>query len=209
MNTNYNELKEKAHSNAVNHGFWKDRQSNEHCLMLIITEISELVEADRKSIMARKLKFEKALSYESYLSNLSIYGYDTEEKAKQYMSYDDWKRQTFNHDCFRENIKDSFEDEFADIAIRLFDLAGALGVDFDKMQPCRYYRAYDKFSFTENAFALCKGLCRNTISIERRIQFGLHYVEKWTQFLGIDLAWHINMKMQYNENRPTLHGKKY
>lgn len=45
---NYKELKEKAHSNAMNHGFWKEKQSNEHCLMLVITEVAELVEADRK-----------------------------------------------------------------------------------------------------------------------------------------------------------------
>lgn len=45
---NYNELKEKAHSNAVKHGFWKEKWSNEHCLMLVITEVAELVEADRK-----------------------------------------------------------------------------------------------------------------------------------------------------------------
>ena len=96
-----------------------------------------------------------------------------------------------------------------DVAIRLFDLAGALGIDFEKMKPCRYYRAFDKFSFTENAFALCKGLSRDVIGIEKRIQFGLHYVEKWIQFLGIDLAWHIKQKMKYNESRPSLHNKKY
>lgn len=37
---NFNELANKAHTNAVNHGFWKERWSNEHCLMLIITEHS-------------------------------------------------------------------------------------------------------------------------------------------------------------------------
>lgn len=206
---NYNELKEKAHSNAVKHGFWENRLSNEHCLMLVITEVGELVEADRKGITARKLKFEKALSYGSYLRTLAIYGYDTKEKAEQYMLYDDWKRQKFNHDCFRENIKDSFEDEFADVAIRLLDLAGALGVDFDKMKPCRYYRAYNKFSFTENAFGLVKGLSRDVISIEKRIQFGLVYVTNWAHSLGVDLAWYIEQKMMYNESRPPLHGKKY
>ncbi len=82
--------------------------------------------------------------------------------------------------------------------------------DFDfHVQPCRYFRAYDKFSFTENAFALCKGLSRDVIGVEKRIQFGLHYVENWTKTLGIDLSWHIKQKMRYNENRQILHGKKY
>lgn len=46
---NFNELANKAHSNAVKHGFWEKRLSNEHCLMLVITEIGELVEADRSN----------------------------------------------------------------------------------------------------------------------------------------------------------------
>lgn len=46
---NYNEMTERAHSNAVKHGFWDKKQSNEHCLMLVITEIAEMVEADRKN----------------------------------------------------------------------------------------------------------------------------------------------------------------
>ena len=46
---NYNEMTERAHSNAVKHGFWDEKQSNEHCLMLVITEIAEMVEADRKN----------------------------------------------------------------------------------------------------------------------------------------------------------------
>ena len=45
---NFNELADKAHSNAVNHGFGDEKWSNEHCLMLVITEIGEMVEAHRK-----------------------------------------------------------------------------------------------------------------------------------------------------------------
>ena len=44
---NYNKLAEEAHENAVKHGFWENKVSNEHCLMLIITEIAEMVEAHR------------------------------------------------------------------------------------------------------------------------------------------------------------------
>lgn len=186
---NYNELKEKAHSNAVNHGFWDERHSNEHCLMLVITEVAELVEADRKG---------------KHPIDLTLHN----EACKAYSGNANWERIGFAN-SFAKSLKDTVEDEFADIAIRLCDLAGALGVDFDKMQPCRYFRAYDKFSFTENAFALCKGLSRDVIAIEKRIQFGLHYVENWTKTLRIDLSWHIKQKMKYNESRPSMHGKKY
>ena len=33
--------------------------------------------------------------------------------------------------AFEKEIKDTFEDEIADAAIRIFDLAGGLGIDLD------------------------------------------------------------------------------
>lgn len=191
---NYNELSNKAHSNAVKHGFWKKRLSNEHCLMLVITEIGELVEADRSNKRRAKVDwFNKKMK-----TSIICRGLDPNiSKERGYEV------------AYNETIKGSIEEEFADIAIRLFDLAGALGIDFDKMNPCRYYRAFDKFSFTENAFALCKGLSRDVIGIEKRIQFGIEYVKKWAESLNVDLTWHIEQKMKYNENRPIMHDKKY
>ena len=109
---NYNEMTERAHSNAVKHGFWDKKQSNEHCLMLVITEIAEMVEADRKNDKAGV-------------------------GAKLLMRQDMEKGEMFD-DVFESHVKNTVEDEFADTAIRLFDLAGALGIDFDKLKPCRY-----------------------------------------------------------------------
>lgn len=42
---NLQELSKRAHENAVNHGFWREKHSNEHCLMLICTEVAELAGA--------------------------------------------------------------------------------------------------------------------------------------------------------------------
>ena len=173
---NYNKLAEEAHENAVKHGFWETKVSNEHCLMLVITEIAEMVEAHRVSRKASTAAYNEMLN-------------------KQI--------------GFEKFIKNTMEDEMADIVIGLADLAGELGVNFDKMLPCRYYRAYSKFSFTENAFALSKGLCRDGIGIEKRIQFGLEYVTKWAKSINVDLDWHIGEKMKYNATRPPKHGKAY
>ena len=191
---NYNELAEKAHSNAVKHGFWDKKFNNEHYLMLIISEVGEMVNADRKNRYADKA---------TYCHRMEA------RKDLKYPPDTDIYRSYLPERLFKDYIKNSVEDEMADIAIRLLDLAGALGIDFDKMKPCRYYRAFDKFSFTENAFALCKGLARDVIGIEKRIQFGLEYVRKWSEHLKIDLSWHINEKMKFNENRPEKHGKQY
>lgn len=186
---NYNEMTERAHSNAVKHGFWDKKHSNEHCLMLVITEIAEMVEADRCGKHPFEPKHHK-------------------DACMRLVGNVQWDKIGFDN-SFVAHIKDTVEDEMADVAIRLFDLAGALGIDFDKMNPCRYYRAFAKFSFTENAFALCKGLSRDVIGIEKRIQFGIFYIREWAKSLDIDLDWHIAQKMRYNENRPIRHNKRY
>lgn len=181
-----NEFAYKAHKNAQEKGFWQERLSNEHCLMLVVTEIAECVEADRKNDRA------------------NLIGFDTGWKnAYKGVVRDDWFLEIFR------NLKGSLEDEMADVAIRLADLAGALGLDFDKMKPCNYHRAFDKFTFTENAFALTKGLSRDKIGIERRILFGLDYIFNWASSMGIDLWFFIEHKMRYNSLRPVLHGKRY
>ena len=172
----YKELSQKAHENAVGHGFWEKDWSNEHCLMLIIGEVSEMVEAHRVSRKANTT------------------------------AYNDIPSKEIGYERF---IKNTLEDEMADIVIRLADLAGALGINFDKMLPCRYYRAYSKFSFTENAFVLSKGLCRDGIGIEKRIQFGLDFVTKWAQELNIELPFFVAQKMRYNVMRPYRNGKQY
>ena len=173
---NYNELAKQAHDNSLKHGWWEKHLSNEHCLMLVIMEVAESVEADRERRNADTKAF-------NLMPNKQI--------------------------GFEKCIKNCVEDKLADVAIRLFDLAGALGLDFDKMNPCRYHRAFDRFTFTENAFALCKGLGRDTIAVEKRILFGLDYVHGWAKALNVDLPFFIREKMRYNVMRPYKHGKEY
>lgn len=74
--------------------------------MLVITEIAEMVEADRKR-------------------NKAGVG------AKLIIKQDMGKGKAFE-DAFEAIVKNTVEDEMADVAIRLFDLAGALGIDFEK-----------------------------------------------------------------------------
>lgn len=171
-------LSEKAHANAVAHGFWESPNSVEHCLMLVVTEIAEMVEADRHRRHADRSLYALAKS-----ENLA--------------------------DAFKLHIKDTVEDEMADTVIRLADLAGHLQINFAKLNPCRYYRVFSRFTFSENSFALVKGLTRGNIAIEKRIQFALDYVEAFARTLCIPIEWHIREKMKYNETRPAKHGKAY
>lgn len=190
---NLNKLSQEIHENAVNHGFWEDKPTIEHCLMLVVTEIAEMVEADRKGNSINIAQERRPDGRNTLHDNFR----QVVENAGDFNT------------TFEALIKNTVEDEMADVAIRLLDLAGSLGMDFDKMAEMRYHRSFDRFTFTENAFALTKGLCRETISIFKRIHFGLFYVEQWAKSRDIMLQWHIRQKMRYNAARPNKHGKKY
>lgn len=73
-------------------------------LMLIVSELSEALEASRKDRKA------------------DIDGFEHDQSVSS--SY-------FKED-FERNIKDSFEDEMADATIRICDLAGWLGIDLQR-----------------------------------------------------------------------------
>ena len=45
---NLNKLRDRAYKTACEHGFHDEELSNEHCLCLVISELMEAVEADRK-----------------------------------------------------------------------------------------------------------------------------------------------------------------
>jgi hypothetical protein len=35
------------------------------------------------------------------------------------------------------------------------------------------------------------------------------YIDNWATHHGINLDWHIEQKMKYNQGREAMHGKKY
>ena len=101
--TNLNEISKQFHERAKQKGFWDDKREIGTLLMLVVSELSEALEADRKNMHC---------------------DFDTFDK----MNRNDIQ---FNQ-AFYANIKDSFEDEIADTFIRLFDLVGFLGIDIDR-----------------------------------------------------------------------------
>jgi NTP pyrophosphatase (non-canonical NTP hydrolase) len=108
---------EKAHSMAKQKGFWEEEKRNiPQALLLIISEVSEATEALRKDHYADQDVVE-SLSHDLELDRT-----DEEFLLKAI----NWKT------SFEQGVKSSFEDEIADVAIRLFDLCGGLGVDLEK-----------------------------------------------------------------------------
>lgn len=103
-----NELKDKAYKTACKHDFHDEELSNEHYLCLVISELIEAVEADRKGRLGKKCKSRFEMDYNRYPALV--------EEEKRFKC------------SFEKNVKDSLPDELADAAIRLLDLAGYRGI---------------------------------------------------------------------------------
>lgn len=104
---NLNELAKEIYEANKKKGFHDKEYSNEHYLMLVITELSEAVEADRKEKKADLNRLESWLK---------------EDKE-------------FFTEPFVWFIKDTVADELADAIIRLLDLAGLRGVHVVYEEP--------------------------------------------------------------------------
>jgi len=101
-----NELGKQIHENAVSKGFYEDKKNIGEMLCLIHSEVSEALEADRKNI-------------------------HTKTKANIFV-VNGWTSDSYFKDSFIKNVKDSFEDELADIMIRVMDLATFKGINLEE-----------------------------------------------------------------------------
>lgn len=186
------ELIERAYTCACVHGFHDEEKSVEHWMMLALSEVGEIVEADRKNIHADFAGFEKSL------------GLALSER-------------------FKKHVKDSVEDEMADVCIRLYDLCGIKGIEPVVFYEDKYVKAMrDTFkelmgdkSLCERCYSLSAILCRAENGNIREdelpsiIGAALCFVWCMAEDMGIDLLRHIELKMSYNESREKRHGKKY
>lgn len=80
---NLQELAKDIHENNVEKGFWETKWSNEHCLCLVISELMEAVEADRK-MKYFNVNYE-LLEYNKLAFNTYIKGTLQEELADAYI----------------------------------------------------------------------------------------------------------------------------
>lgn len=184
---NLNELRDKAYQCAVSHGWHEKDLSDEHFLCLVISELMEAVEADRKG------KHSKIGMFKEWQGN-SI---PLTEETRQ---------ERFKED-FEAYIKDSVEDELADACIRLLDLAGLRGYDLDSFDyEGRDTEDYSDMTFTESMFRICVYVTDNFYRDELYIL--LNEIFAFCRDRNIDIFWHIKQKMKYNELRPYKHGDK-
>ena len=187
METDLNKLRDRAYSIAKAHGFHEKEQSDETYLMLIITEISEAVNADRKNHHADIETFKDWIACDHINAHSDSYS-----------------------NVFNKTIKDSVEDELADVAIRILDLSGLINVDLSNNRPSIFhYVVSEKKSLCENCYNIVMNITNYRGSIFGMLNDVIRQVIELAKFYSIDLFKFIDLKMKYNELRPYKNGKEY
>lgn len=195
-NINLNELRNRAYKTACEHGFHDKELSNEHCLCLIVGELMEAVEADRKGRLGKKCKSRFEMDYNRYPALV--------EEEKRFKC------------SFKKNVKDTLPDELSDAVIRLLDLAGLRNISIDDFSGEMIYEATESCNnetFTESIYAISTIPIRCEYEydslLENQLNSMLLAIFGFAKHLNIDLIWHVEQKMRYNELRPKLNGKRY
>nr|WP_297167555.1 hypothetical protein [uncultured Dysgonomonas sp.] len=185
---NLNTLAKEVYEANKLKGFHDKEHSNETLLMLVITELSEAVEADRKGKRADIKRFNE---------------YDND-------NYHDWLQGEPNgfNENFSQNIKDTIEDELADSVIRLLDLAGLRKVKIDEDV---FHRKIDfsKMNFSESILEIIDWFIISNKSSISSLVNKVYMIEDLCTQMSIDLWLHVELKLKYNQLRPYKHGKEY
>lgn len=189
-NINNEQLKQWAkqiYDIACAHGWHEESKPNELLMALVLSEVAEAIEADRKDRRVTEKQLE---------SFIAITTSDENYKATDLI----FKA------SFENFIKGTLEEELADVVIRLLDY---INMRWENNYDWDYSPSdFDiPDSFPVAAWKLVKNILeRGSMNVRDSIQ----YVLEWSEKLGINISQFIEWKMKYNSLRSYKHGgKKY
>ena len=193
-----NKLKEEAYQTAVDHGWYEQKRSITHHIMMVVTELGEAINADRSRKYAERVMFEEMIELDYPFS------FDVHWAA-----------------CFEQYIKDSVEDELADAVIRLLTILGGKGVTIPE-------DSFSEEGLANGVDAANDSIAKHNNSVEPTLPEELivivtslmnpedtlieavYFLMAIAMRRNIDINWYVVQKMKYNKLRPYMHGdKKY
>lgn len=172
---------------ACAHGWHEESKPDGLWMALVLSEVAEAIEADRKNRRVTEESLEKFIAVTTESD-----GY----KVSDLM----WKT------AFEQYIKGSLEEEIADVIIRLLDFINMRwGDKYDWWYSPSNFRIPDDFAVA--SWHLVKEIL-NTGSMN--VRDAIQYALEWSEKLNINISQFIEWKMKYNSLRSYKHGgKKY
>jgi hypothetical protein len=203
MNTiDLTELIPRCHEASKANGWWEPRPNAGQQLMLVVSELSEALEADRNGDGKR--------------DGLQAYANAVAFKKSKGFHLD----QAFFPEDFKGLVKDSVGDELADAYIRLCDFAGGFEISNTDwlMGRLNWWRGLSggmALALPGNFGASLLLISGFVIKIQGEagdppsmLCAALFAIEALCAREGIDLATHIDLKLQFNATRGQKHGGK-
>ena len=175
----WQKLSMRIHKDSVSKGFWDEDHPLNHCFMLVVCELCEAIEANRKGRYAKKI-----VAIDQLYDHAFPVAYET-------------------------HIKGSVEEELADTAMRLLDVIARMGwVIDDIVRPsCVSFSHYGSFPLL--CYSITEDLVCREFGDRYAVLWALYKVLAIAHQYDIDLLEHIELKMRYNKTIPRLNGKRY
>ena len=170
-------------------GFWEKDEPRVKRRMLIVSEIGELIEAMRtKQVQEVSVATQNAY----YLREI---GNNIEANKSKY------------HSAYKTFLKGTIEEEFADVAIRIFDYCCGFSIPILLEW---YYNENEKFApilDEEEVFVKLERLVLSIINEDFATAFML--LRNLCYYYNIDLVDNIILKNIFNSTRGYMHGKQF
>ena len=198
-------ISDTAHSINVANGF-NEAESYKRSVALIVSEMAEMLEADRKDKYSSEIIKELTEREANMLCGMTI------KQAHQFIitteDFIAW---------FNECVKDTVEDELADVVIRITSFLAARGYKIecenasDALEGITASDLIHCLSLSEIIYNLMKATLNAENKLERYTELeGIAYTcFELAEIYDFDLEWHIDAKLTYNKTRSYLHGKAY
>lgn len=187
------DLQKEIHQTNLEKGFWPTDvvRNRGEMVVLIITELSEAVEAHREG--KRYDPFNRATAF---LDGSAV----SENPGLSWES------------VFQVQVKNSVEDEFADTVIRILDYCYGWKIPLSLMEM----KFTMKENFGESIVELIEYILRayrtdvpRHLCVQGSWSVALQMIISFCQQSNIDILQHVQWKLKYNKTRAFKHGKNY
>jgi len=193
-----------SHALGKDRGFWKEEKDLREEMLYIFSNVGDIAKSFKKN------KRSNWTGYDAMIFQL--------EESDFIESV---KKENANK-IFKKYIKDTFEDEIANVILRITDLIGGKKIDIISTHPwiepiqhteLNYFfrNVKPNQEFKGNvAHWLNESLAMCMFSSDKDIDYGfshiLFHLGSLIEFFDIDIEKHLTKKIGYNQSRPMLYS---